>query len=174
LAAGVNRPRLSREEVRSRTESAAVTQVGQPDQRAAEAAPGNLELVKAAFDAYGRGDLEGVADFADPAVVVTQLAELPDAETFHGRRGLIEVIEAWEAAWDDVRIERLHTREVGDNVLTTVRQRARGKGSGVEVEGVFTFVFTVKAGKLVRWQMFADEAKALAVVGVGQGAPAAA
>jgi ketosteroid isomerase-like protein len=125
---------------------------------------GNLELVQAAFDAYDRGDMDRAADFADPDVVVTQLAELPDAETFHGRRGFVEVIDAWEAAWDDIRVERLRTRELGDHVLTTVRQRARGRGSGIEVEGVFTFVFTVKVGKIVRWRMFADEAKALEAV----------
>jgi hypothetical protein len=34
------------------------------------------------------------------------------------------------------------------------------------VEGTFTFAFTVKEGKLVRWQMFVDEARALEAVGL--------
>jgi ketosteroid isomerase-like protein len=125
----------------------------------------NLEAVEQAFEAYFRGDLARLADFADPDVVVTQIAELPDAETFHGRRGLIAVIDAWQAAWDDVRVERLSTRDVGDHVVATIRQRARGRSSGVEVEGVFTFVFTLREGRLVRWRMFVDETQALEAVG---------
>jgi uncharacterized protein len=133
----------------------------------------NLDAVQAAFDAYYEGDMERVAEFADPDIVVTQSAELPDTETFHGRRGFIEAINAWEQAWDNFRVERLHTREHGDHVLTTVRQRARGRRSGVEVEGLYTFVFTLRAGKLVRWRMFADEANALEAVGLGKAAPVA-
>jgi hypothetical protein len=40
------------------------------------------------------------------------------------------------------------------------------------VEGLVTFVFTLKAGSLVRWRMFADEDEALEAVGLRQGAPA--
>jgi ketosteroid isomerase-like protein len=126
----------------------------------------NREAVQAAFDAYYRGDMRRVAELADPDLVVTQTAEMPDAETFHGRRGFIEAIDTWKEAWDDFRVERLSTRDIGDHVLTTVRQRARGKRSGVEVEGLFTFVFTLKAGRLVRWRMFADEENALEAVGL--------
>jgi ketosteroid isomerase-like protein len=131
----------------------------------------NLEAVKAAFDAYYRGDIERVSELADPELVVTQTAEMPDAQTFHGRRGFIEAIEAWEEAWDDFRVEPLRVRDIGEHVLATVRQRARGKRSGVDVEGLLTFLFTIKAGKLVRWRMFADEAKALEVIGVRPRAP---
>jgi ketosteroid isomerase-like protein len=35
----------------------------------------------------------------------------------------------------------------------------------VEVTGEYTFVFTFRDGKLVRWQMFTDEAEALEVAG---------
>jgi ketosteroid isomerase-like protein len=133
----------------------------------------NRAAVQAAFDAYYRGDLERVTELADPELVVTQTAEMPDAETFHGRWGLVQAIDAWEGAWDDYQVERLCTREVGDHVVTTVRQRARGRRSGVEVEGLLTFVFTLKSGKLVRWRMFADEEEAMQAVGLRQRAPVA-
>jgi ketosteroid isomerase-like protein len=133
--------------------------------------PRNRDTVQAAFDAYYRGDIMRVTELADPELVVTQTAEMPDAETFHGRRAFIEAIETWRDAWDDFRVERLRTREIGDHVLTTVRQRARGKRSGVEVEGLLTFVFTLKAGRLVRWRMFADEEHALEAVGLRRRRP---
>jgi ketosteroid isomerase-like protein len=128
----------------------------------------NLAVVEEAFEAYYRGDVGRAAELADPDIVVNQPAEMPETETFHGPQGFIEAIEKWEGEWDDFRVERLSTRAVGDHVLTTVRQRGRGKGSGAEVEGVFTFVFTLRAGKLVRWQMFADERQALEAVRLRQ------
>lgn len=125
----------------------------------------NLEIVAAAFNAYYSGDRERLAAFAHPDLVVTQPAETPDAETYHGPGGFIEAIEAWQGEWDDFRLERLRTRDLGDHVLTTVRQHGRGRRSGAEVEGEFTFVLTLDEGKLVRWQMFADEGAAIAAVG---------
>jgi hypothetical protein len=125
----------------------------------------NVETLQAAFDAYYRGDTERLAELADPGLVVTQLEELPDAQAFHGRRGFIEAIDNWERVWEDLRIEILRTRDIGDHVITTVRQRARGRGSGIDVEAGFAFVFSLKAGKVVRWRMFADEAEALEAVG---------
>jgi ketosteroid isomerase-like protein len=130
----------------------------------------NLDVVDAAFEAYYQGDVERAADFADPDLVITQPSEMPESETFRGHRGFIDAIDAWTGEWDDFRVERLRTRDVGDHVLTTVRQRGRGRGSGAEVEGVFTFVFTLRAGKLVRWRMFADEGQALEAVGLRHGA----
>lgn len=126
----------------------------------------NLEVVEAAFDAYYRGDVEALVDLADPGLVISQPAEAPETQTFHGPRGLIEAIDAWAGEWDDLRTQRLRTHAAGDHVVTTVHQRGRGKASGAEVEGTFTFVFTVKEGKLVRWQMFVDEARALKAVGL--------
>jgi ketosteroid isomerase-like protein len=113
-----------------------------------------MEVVDAAFDAYQRGDMEALVKLADPNLVVSQSAEMPEAQTFRGRRGFVEAIDAWAGAWDDFRLARLRTRAVGEHVITTVHQRGRGKSSGAEVEGTFTFVFTVKSGKFVRWRMF--------------------
>ena len=42
----------------------------------------------------------------------------------------------------------------------------RGKGSGVEVEADFAFVFTIRQGKLLRWQMFTSREEALEAAGL--------
>ncbi|HEY1359302.1 MAG TPA: nuclear transport factor 2 family protein [Thermoleophilaceae bacterium] len=132
----------------------------------------NLATIDAAFDAYSRGDLEAAADMAAPDVVVTQLEDIPGNRTFLGRQGFLDVIADWQGEWDDFRIERLRTRDFGDNVVVTVRETGRGKSSGVEVTGVFTFLFTFTDGRVVRWRIFADEAEALASLrGTTQGNP---
>jgi ketosteroid isomerase-like protein len=49
----------------------------------------------------------------------------------------------------------------GDRVLVPVIQRARGKGSGVEVEQRFYQLFGLRDGKVIRFEEYADEAVAL-------------
>ena len=51
--------------------------------------------------------------------------------------------------------------EVGDHVVVLTREHARGKGSGVEVESVYTFVFTVRDRRLTAWRMFSNEQDAM-------------
>ena len=51
--------------------------------------------------------------------------------------------------------------DMGDHVMVTTRQRGRGKDSGAEVETYFTFLFSIRAGKIAEWRIFMREAEAL-------------
>jgi ketosteroid isomerase-like protein len=96
--------------------------------------------------------------------VVTQLPDQPDVQPYHGRDG---ALRAMPSGLDMGRLldrSASHERD-RDGVLVSCRRRGRGKGSGVEMEGEVHFVFTVRRGKIVRWQMFPSERQALEVVG---------
>ena len=43
---------------------------------------------------------------------------------------------------------------VGDQVVAVVRYTARGRGSGVEVEGTESSLWTFRDGKVIRYQWF--------------------
>lgn len=122
----------------------------------------NMRVVQATFEAYFRGDEPGMLEHIDPKVVVTQFPEQVDARPYHGHEGTREVMASWTGTWDDYSIEVVDMREVGEHVLVSLRQSGRGKGSGIEMEGEAHFVFTVRAGKVTRWQMFSNQAEALA------------
>ena len=47
-------------------------------------------------------------------------------------------------------------------------QRGRGKGSGVPLENDITFVFTLRDGAIVRWQMFHTDDEAREALGLGE------
>jgi len=125
----------------------------------------NVELVKAAFDAYFRGDEPGLLELIAADVVITQFPEQVDVRDYHGHQGFRQVMTEWIGSWDDWSIELLGVRELGDLVLATARQRGRGTGSGAPMDAEATFVFTVRGGLIARWQMFASEAQALEAVG---------
>ncbi len=126
----------------------------------------NVEVVRAAYDAYLRGDANRLLDLLSPDVVVEQPPNQADARTYRGHEGLMQAIREWTGEWDDYRFEVIRMLEAGPEVLVTVRQRGRGKASGLEVESVFTFVHSVEDGRVASWRMFTSEAEALEAVGL--------
>lgn len=124
-----------------------------------------MRVVQAAFEAYFRGDEPGILELMDPEIVVTQFPEQVDARPYHGHEGTREAMASWTGTWDDYSIEVVEMRELGEHVLVSLRQSGRGKGSGIEMRGDAHFVFTVRGGKVVRWQMFSNEAEALEAAG---------
>jgi ketosteroid isomerase-like protein len=129
----------------------------------------NVEVVRAAFRFFEEGDMAGVLSLADENVVVTQSGELPGVSPHqYGHAGVREAFAFWPEQWDDFRIDVLRVADVGERVLVTTIQHGRGKGSGVEVEMPFSFVFAVRAGKIVEWQIFTRDDEALEAVGLAE------
>jgi ketosteroid isomerase-like protein len=124
----------------------------------------NVEIVRAAFDAYFRGDMESTLRLVDSEIVVFQRPETPDAVTRRGHAGVMEAIAAWPELWDDYELEIVQIVDAGDRVVLRTHQRGRGKGSGVEVETEIWFVFGFRNGKIAEWRMFGAEREALEAV----------
>jgi ketosteroid isomerase-like protein len=127
----------------------------------------NVEIVQAAFQAFGQRDFEGILRLCDDDIEITQPPELPGVSPRqHGHAGVLEAFAIWPEQWDDYRIDILRVAEVGDYVLVTTLQSGVGKGSGVRVETRFSFLFALRVGKIAEWRMFMQEADALAAVGL--------
>jgi ketosteroid isomerase-like protein len=127
----------------------------------------NLEIVRSAFDAHTRDDIDGVLRLCDENIVVTQPKELPGVSPQQrGHSGVLEAFSIWPEQWDDYYIEILRTADSGDYVVVTARTGGRGKQSGVEVKMEFAFVFTVRDQKIVELQIFMREDEALEAAGL--------
>jgi ketosteroid isomerase-like protein len=127
----------------------------------------NVKVVRNAFDAFTRGDTEGVLRLCDENIVITQPQELPGVQPQQrGHGGMLEAFSIWPEQWHDYWIEILRIADCGDYVVVTTQQGGRGKQSGVEVEMEFTFVFTVRNEKIVEWQIFMHEDQALEAAGL--------
>jgi ketosteroid isomerase-like protein len=129
----------------------------------------NVQLVQAAFQAFEDGDMEAVLRLCDENIQITQAAELVGAsQTQHGHAGVIEAFAIWPDLWDDYHVEILRMADVGDAVMVTTINRGRGKDSGVPVEMPFSFVFSIRAGRIVEWRLFMREEQALRAVGLAE------
>jgi ketosteroid isomerase-like protein len=122
----------------------------------------NVEIVRAGFQAFEEGDMEAVLRLCDENIEITQAAELLGASrNQHGHAGVLEAFAIWPDLWDDYRVEILRVADVGDHVIVTTINRGRGKESGVPVEMPFTFLFSVRGGKIAEWRLFMREQQAL-------------
>jgi ketosteroid isomerase-like protein len=127
----------------------------------------NVEIVQAAIDAFVRGDNEGVLSLCHKNIEITQAVGFPGIpDKLHGHAGVLEAFDAWSEQWDDYQTEILRVADLGDYVMVAQMVRGRGKGSGVQVEMPLPLLFSIRAGKISEWRMFAREDEALKAVGL--------
>ena len=82
----------------------------------------------------------------------------------NGHAGVLEAFAAWPEYWDDFRIEILRSVAVGERVVVTTGQSGRSKETGIELTAEFTFLFTLRDGKITEWRIFLREDEALEAV----------
>jgi ketosteroid isomerase-like protein len=127
----------------------------------------NVEIVRSAFQAFEQGDMEAVLRLCDENIEITQASELLGvARNQYGHAGVLEAFAIWPDLWDDYQVEILRLADIGDHVIVTTINRGRGKDSGVPVEMPFTFLFSVRAGKIAEWRLFMREEQALEALGL--------
>jgi ketosteroid isomerase-like protein len=117
------------------------------------------------LDAYRRADIDWLLEHTDPNVVITQIAELPDARTYRGCEGFIDALLDWPLQWQDFQIEPLRVFAVGDDHLVIAGiHRGRPASVDIEVEAEIVFLMRWRDRLLTDWNMFmtVDEAVAAA------------
>ena len=124
----------------------------------------NVENVRRAFEAWFRGDSEEALAGLDPDIVYKPAQE----EAVQGLDAVQASWERWQASWQEQEVTLEETIEAGDHVIQAILFRGRGRGSGIEVEGRFFQVLTIRDGKAVRWEEFSDRAEALEAVGLSE------
>jgi len=122
----------------------------------------NVDLVREAFTAFMRGDVDRALELADPDIVCLRAPPIPDPQTYHGRDGVLQMYADWTTDFDEFQMAALDAFEESGKVFLDVAQRGVGKASGVEVSGRFWFVFTVAGGRITRMDAYLTREQALA------------
>ena len=65
----------------------------------------NVEIVRAAYEAFERGDLEAVSELHGPAIEWQTSAEDPDAATHRGREAVRRYFEGYMETFPGLRAE---------------------------------------------------------------------
>jgi ketosteroid isomerase-like protein len=118
----------------------------------------NSDLIRRGYEAWNRGDIEGVLALLDPKIEwrgYTHIPDVPEAGTLTGREEVRLWLERFLEAWEELEIELDELIESGDQLVALVRFHGVGKGSGVQVEGgVDAHVWTVRDGRAVAVSLY--------------------
>jgi ketosteroid isomerase-like protein len=130
----------------------------------------NESVVRAAYEAYGRGEVARLLELVHPDLEWTYLdpsCEDPRPQVCHGRDQL-----AWALGQQADRglvsqVEEITTS--GDKVMVAVRTPGADQRRAWQAEDRSYLVLTMDQGRIVAMRDFRDHAEARSFTGLGQG-----
>jgi uncharacterized protein len=121
----------------------------------------NVEVVRAAYAAWNRGDLDAALESIHPDIEVTQDSRIPGAIKARGKPAARAWLESFYETWEHFELTLEEIVEAGEAVAVVALIRARGKASGVSVEQRVGHVLTMRDGQIIRWQSYMTPEEAL-------------
>jgi len=130
----------------------------------------NVEMVRRVNDLFNAAEIEQALDLVDDDLEMDWTNSIgPLKGVYRGREGVLELWKSFREAWESVRWDPEEVIEVDESRLIVVnRVRMRGRGSGVEVNAKGTQLWTLKAGRAKRIQLYQSKAEALEAAGLSE------
>jgi ketosteroid isomerase-like protein len=121
----------------------------------------NVELIRGIWEPFKGVDNTGIdwdADairemterFWSPEIELRWSRSSPEARVYRGRDGVIQAFREWLEPFSEYYNEPLDFIEVGDRVVVPNRQSGIGSGTGIPVEGEFTWVYEIRDDQITR------------------------
>jgi ketosteroid isomerase-like protein len=131
----------------------------------------DVELVRAAWEAWEHGDMEAIFEFYDPAIVWDQThADAGELSgVYHGHDGVRQFLREWLAPFESYYARPEEFIDVGEAVVVRLRQGGRGKQSGADVEmPPYWQVYRLRDGRAVRIEVYSNQSEARKAVGLDE------
>jgi uncharacterized protein len=129
---------------------------------------GNVEIVRRFYDAWSRDEFPGPLEFMDSEIEYVNPAGAIEPGTRRGVDAFTRAGEKILESWEFWRAQGEAFKSAGDQVAVVVRYRARGRGSGVDLEGRESALWTFRDGKVVRYEWFHEPTEALEAAGLSE------
>ena len=122
----------------------------------------NKQLVVQAYEHYRNKDIGAILAMADDGIewIGYESDLIPFAGTHRGKDGVAYFFRMLEQAQDVLRFEPRHFISEGDKVVVTGVGKWHVKASGLTYESPWAHVFTIRDGKIVRFEQFNHTAAA--------------
>ena len=133
----------------------------------------NVEIVKRLYDAYERNDLTTAFSLMSEEIEWDssrlQGSFVAFDPLYRGHDGVREFWRQWLTAWDQVTFSYDEFIDAGERVVVVLRQRARGRVSGLEVsQGAYAQLWTLRDEMLTRMEFFPTRREALRAAGLSE------
>lgn len=121
----------------------------------------NMQIVRGAFAAIRRGDIDWlVSHAADDLEFLPLTQSMVDGRAYLGP----DAFRRWDAdrwaTWDEFELRTDEFLDFGSRILVHGEIRARGRASGAEVTPPVSWVIELRDERFVRIEAFFDRAKA--------------
>jgi ketosteroid isomerase-like protein len=131
----------------------------------------NVEVVRRVYEAVARRDREAVLTLYGPDVEMdfsrSPFVSVFNRSVYRGHAGIRSLFrERQDDAWRDIVDELNEVIDAGEQVISVVMTRGRGRTSGAEVARTHAAVWTIRDGKVVRVEWFPTREEALEAVGL--------
>jgi ketosteroid isomerase-like protein len=130
----------------------------------------NVEVVRAAWDAFIHDGVEATFPFWTEDCVFEDPPEMPDGGVHYGHAGVVEAVRNFTEAWGDLTYEPIEFIDAGAQVIAVIGLRGEGGGSRAPLLAEVAWLFELREGKVIRSRAFTSKDQALAVVGLEKAA----
>jgi uncharacterized protein len=117
------------------------------------------DIVKAIYDAFGKGDVPAVLGALDPQIQWREAENFryADGNPYAGPQAVADgVFHRLVADIANFAVLPEHVVEGGDTVVVEGRYRGTMKATGTPVDAQFAHVWQMREGKVVRFQQYTD------------------
>ena len=122
----------------------------------------DVERLRGAYQAFNDGGgVEAILERLGTEFQIRDRESSPDRATRFGREGIKQLFDSYMEAFDALRFDPEEFIDAGDQIVVSLHQRIRGKGSGAEVVGRIAHVWTMRGGAALRLRIFSDKERAL-------------
>jgi ketosteroid isomerase-like protein len=129
----------------------------------------NVEIVKAAINAYNRQDWEGLFQAAASGFELDMSRGMGPGRGVYGLDQLRRYLADFAASWESVRVEPNEFIEAGDLVVVPQTTHATGR-DGIELVARPTLVWMIRGGAIERVSLYQERRDALEAIGLaGEG-----
>jgi ketosteroid isomerase-like protein len=126
----------------------------------------HVELVRAMYDAFNRGDASGSLEYLHADAELHQAPEQPDTDSYYGIAEFQRGLGDWLSGWDEFTFEPQAIVDAEPFVVMQIRLRGRGRGSKLESAQEVFHVWDFKDGKAWRCHVYWTEAEARRAAGL--------
>jgi ketosteroid isomerase-like protein len=128
----------------------------------------NVEALRRAATAANNKDPSVLAELLHPEVIWEPTnRQAPDViGTYRGVDEVRGYFARWEQAWEEWDWSHPEMQANGDKVFARMRLWARGRGSGIEVEGDVWQVWAFRDGRVIHYTDYETREEALKAAGL--------
>lgn len=130
----------------------------------------NVEIMTSLYEAFGRGDMAAVLGGMDPAIRWHEAEGnpyMPSGEAWVGPDAVMSnLFMKLGEEWNGFTVHPAAFHDAGDVVVVEARYTGEYKRTGKSIDAQVCHIWTLKDGKVTKFQQYVDTAQCQDVMGV--------